>query len=109
MTEPLADWFVKPSKRTPFGPLRNLYANEATQRFLFWSSEPGRGWSIGPDRDSTGSHQNSRNGKNISKFSQKKNVLISDQEGLSEVCEPWQETWTTGVTVECKGNILGLK
>ena len=68
MTEPLADWFVKPTKRTPFGPLRNLYANEATQRFLFWSSVPGRGWSIGPDRASTGSVQNSRNGKNISKF-----------------------------------------
>ena len=72
MTEPLTDWFVKPSRRTPFGPERNLYANEATQRFLFWSSVPGRGWSIGPDKNSPGSYQNSRDGENISKFPSKK-------------------------------------
>ena len=47
MMEPLTDWFVSPSMRTPWAPLRNLYASEASQRFLFWSSVPGRGWSIG--------------------------------------------------------------
>ena len=31
-------------------------------------------------------------------------ILITDQEGFSEVCEPWQEDWMTGLTVECKGS-----
>ena len=72
MTEPLTDWFVRPSNRTPFGPERNLYANVATKRFLFWSSVPGRGWSMGPERDSPESYQNSRNGENISNFQTEK-------------------------------------
>ena len=64
MTEPLADWFISPSQRTPFGPHRNCYKKEGSfDRFLFWSSVPGRGWSIWQNKNDPGSYQNSRNGK----------------------------------------------
>ena len=51
------------TERTSWGPLRNLSASETTQRFMFWSSVPGRGWSIGPDKTSEGSFENSKKGK----------------------------------------------
>ena len=59
---------TQPPQRTTFGPMRNLYKNSDSGKFLFWSSVPGRGWSIGPALDSPDSHQNSRAGRNISTF-----------------------------------------
>ena len=60
------------TERTTFGPERNLYKHEGSGKFLFWSSMPGRGWSIGPEMNSLGSYQNSRNGENISNFQTEK-------------------------------------
>ena len=61
-TEITCRYYKPMTERTSWGPLRNLYASEATQRFLFWSSVPGRGWSIGDDKTSQGSHENSKKG-----------------------------------------------